>query len=146
MTLNMKYVASSKKVDLRTWGIADEFSLKIGEDMFRHISEAIQQQLLCTPPRLDLPFYWGEDDGRVGKCPTDPLTIYLALELGEEDDEINFQISFEVLVDDVIEAVTNIDGQTDKDGRENLDRLVLRLRQLVDRLDAVPLMRGDEVK
>jgi hypothetical protein len=141
---DMKYVASSQKVNLSKWSMGDgEITVTVNGDslgpLLAVVSTVIQQQLLETPPSLDLPFYWGKNDGRTGSCPTDPLTIYLNLPLGDEDDEINFEISFETLVDDVIDVLTNLDGETDQEELPKLQHLARRLREMADKLEAVPV-------
>src|SRR5262252_3203356 len=137
MEATMKFVEANEKVDLTSWGITD----MIGAAFWRQVSETIQQQLIDTPPRLDLPFYWRENDGRKGPCPADPLTLYLTLPLGiDEDAEVNFQVSFEAVIDDTIDSLTNLEGKSDKDGTAHLQQLARRLREMADKLDSVPTM------
>jgi hypothetical protein len=110
-----------------------------------HTTEAVREALERSPPRLSLPIIWDgaerPSDGRYGPAVADPLTIYLDLPFGaNEDDEVHYACTLEELVDYMIDAHREGDVPegtvSDPEAQEICARVSARLRELADKIDA----------
>jgi hypothetical protein len=102
------------------------------------ITDILRKRFEDDPPFLTLPA-WGGYRRKAG----DPLTLYLELPLGEPAEDFNrftYACTLEEAIDGVTSQYESPDGSkhvgNDKKGREDCRKIVARLRELADKLDA----------
>lgn len=140
----MKRVRSSNEIDLRSWEwfeTDDPNGLRdlVAAGFAANVTNVLRKVFDEHPPQLDFPVMWGPDsDGWGGKCPDDPVTLYVSLPLGEEEDDcVIYACSLEGAVDDLIDGhITPSTGKiTDDEGQVIMRKVAARLRELADKLD-----------
>jgi hypothetical protein len=135
----MTRVAHSPPIDFSTWALPVKEALRdIVEGMAdTALAEVVQ---IATEHHLHawLPHEWDYHDGIRGKAPADPLTIYVRLPLGkDEDEEPAWSFSLVELIDQTIDLSTGSDDKIHIDREDN--HCVVRIRNaladLVRKLD-----------
>lgn len=121
--------------DLTDWHLDTFDKIKDAIDPYirKAAAEALTIALEGDESYIYFPVEWApESDGLCGKCPDDPLTLYLRVALGPGND------NDPVYKTDLREALRDTIEQTAEDGSwsEGLSRLSGALRSLADELDA----------
>lgn len=130
---DMRFVDHTSPVDLTTWlGGTKRKSL-------RRLTQTLVNVFTADPPKLSFPQEWGrDDDGRGGKPPDDPATLYVDLPLGAtEDDHCSWACSLEEAVDSVIELHERLESGKifDEEGHAIALAIAKRLHELAKKLE-----------
>jgi hypothetical protein len=137
----MQWVPTSALIDFSTWSLAawlPDGRRKIVEQF----TEVVREEFEKNPPYLDFPILWEScdaGDGRHGPSPSDPVTLYLDLPLGQFDgNNVCYSCSLEDVVDDLIDSLVVASGRVeDAKSRAICAKVAARLRELADKLDTV---------
>src|SRR5882672_1442469 len=103
----MKRIENSEPIDVSAWTLHAKDRLKMtNEALNEALTVAFEEKIYARFPH-DWNVGENPQDGRWGKLPGDPLTIYVDIPLGEEDREPTWQFSLAELVDMTIDLHLN---------------------------------------
>lgn len=133
--MQMKHVENSGPVDLTTWGFDDA---KV--NLSTIINDAFRATFEDASPSISFPWEWAPcSDGRNGPAVSDPLTIYVSLPLGaDEDNEPEWACSIRNELLGMIELHQNpyTKKVEDKEGIFVLVGMIDALRDVANELEA----------
>jgi hypothetical protein len=136
--MRMKRMDRSEDIDLREWKFSDATGVEalLMRGFACLANDVLREQFEEDPPWLTLPSGLdGEDDDGA------PLMIHLVLPLTEQGGNgVTYACLLDELIDEVIESYESPDGSqyvgNDEKGREACGKIVVRLHELAEKLDA----------
>jgi hypothetical protein len=93
------HVPHTNEIDLRLWGF--ETGNKIIDAVIGAVvTPIIREQFEEDHPRIGLPFYWSTSDGFSGPPVENPLTLYMHLPLGKNEESVVYSTTLAAVIDD----------------------------------------------